>query len=170
MTFKEFIKLSEQGIPDGPPGMGGPPGAPAQGGLPNYDSLLDELIPIKGRNRTDKKMTAALKGIYVAPNFKSHGPEGEVAQDLTPLATKKVYTNNGKINLIKWDMMKPPKGSATDKFVKHGDHYVTMRDTSKDKNRQSIITRKDTFNAIFQPNKIGGPGGAGGAVGTLPGM
>ena len=156
MTFKEYIKLLEQGIPPSPR-LGG--------GLPNYDSLLDELIPIKGKNRTDKNMTAALKGIYVAPNFKI----GNYAQDLAPLATRKVYTNNGKMKLIKWDLMAPPKGSATDKFVKHGDHYVTVRDDSKDKKRTNIITRKDTFNAIFQPNKLG-RAGATGAVGTLPGQ
>ena len=177
MNFKEFLELSEQGMPppmggppgmSGPPGMGGPPpGPPAGGGgMPNVASLWDELLP-KGVLQSDKKLAKALKGGIVAPNFK-FGPN---AQDLAPLSVKQVNTNDGKVTNILFNLTPANKlkGSSTDQFIKHknGKYYTIRGKAGKDKNVR-VLANVDTLNKVYQPQKGGGPTGA--ANPGLPGM
>lgn len=168
MDFKDFLELSEQGMP---PPMGGPPGAPpapAGGGkVPNFNALLYELLP---RDTFKKgRLNKALKhSIWVAPNWSVDGK----TQDLAAGAIKNVYTSDDgrKITGMNMEVMPPQPNSSTGEFVKQkkGTPPKEIRGDAVSKYKKRQFINRKTFDDIASPHKIAG-GGAGAAIGGLPG-
>ena len=162
MHFKEFVELSEQGMP--PPPMAG-----GAGGPPDVGSLLKELLP---RGMMDKgKLQKAIGGnktVLVVPNFRS----GKKTQNLGAVGIGDLNTDDGEIKGVSLTIMPPMKGSSSREYVvKKGKAREIMGKAISDK-KKVIPARKDILNKAFSPHKIGGAGGPGGAPaanGMLPG-
>lgn len=169
MDFKEFISLSEQGMPPPMGGMGGPPAPPSGGSgqVPNFNALLYELLP---RNMFGKgKLNKALKhSVWIAPNWTVDGK----TQDLTAGAIKNVYTSDDgrKITGMNMTVMPPQPNSSTGEFVKQkkGKPPKEVRGDAVSTKKKLQFINNLTFNKIASPQKIVG-GGSGAAVSGLPG-
>jgi hypothetical protein len=163
MTFKEFLKLSEQAPPP-PGGMGGPP--PASGGVPDVSSLLKEILP---RNMSKKgRLQKAIGGgkvVLVVPNLKT----GKKAQNLAAASIDKIDAEDGEIGSAIMNIFPPLKGSSSREYVMKGKRAREIMGNAISDKKKARLIRRDVLNKAFSPQKISGIPVAAAASGMLPG-